>query len=503
MRCTEQIAPHASILPRWPTPLIGRDQERASAHRALLETSIPLLTLTGPGGVGKTRLALAIAADVGTLFADGVRWIDLAPLDHDAAVRTTVMASLGITPRLNQSLLPTLIQHLASRQFLLVLDNCEHVLAATADLAAALLAACPALQILATSRAPLHIRGEHIAPVAPLPLPQLTASQEVLAGNAAVRLFVDRAHAVRLDFVLTATSAQTTAALCHALDGLPLAIELAAARIAVLSPNVLLTQMTDRLVLLSDGPRDAPVRQQTMDAAIAWSYDLLTPTERTVFRALAVFAGSFTLEAMCAVAAGIAAPLPEVVRPFQALVAQSLVQRVADDGAPRFVLLETIRAFALRQLQAAGEEACVRDRHATWFRDATVAQEVWVAVFLPDSNARFDRLAENHANLDGALRWMQTCGNVAGLLELAAELVSYWYLRGHLRDGCAWLEWGLAHAERVSPPLVAHAQSALSHLVQHQGDHTQQRLNSAKRVCVTTERVETTRALFARPPMRP
>ena len=283
-------------LPR--TRFIGREAERASARSLLLDDAAPLLTLTGPGGVGKTRLALAIAEDVAEHFADGVAWVDLAPLNDAALVPMTLANALAITPSPGQSVLEELARHLRVQQMLLLLDNCEHLLPAVADVAAGLLITCPALQMLTTSRAPLHIRGEQVLPVEPLPLPtEDTPSLSALQQNEAVRLFVDRARAVRPAFALTETNAAMVATICRALDGLPLAIELAAARITILSPEALLAQMTDRLSLLSDGPRDAPTRQQAIEATIAWSYELLSPEDQALFRRLAVFSGGFTLEA--------------------------------------------------------------------------------------------------------------------------------------------------------------------------------------------------------------
>ena len=288
-------------LPLARTRLIGREAERGAACTFLLEEAVPLLTLTGPGGVGKTRLVLAIAGDLARHFADGVVWVDLAPLTDPTLVPATLAAALGVTPALNQPLSDTLVYDLQPRQTLLVIDNCEHVLGETAELIAALLPACPALQVLATSRAPLHVRGEQVLPIEPLPLPDLDADLASLEANAAVRLFAARARAVRPGFRLEASNAPVIALLCRHLDGLPLAIELAAAHSAVLSPAALLAQMTDRLRLLADGPRDLPARQQTMREAIAWSYELLTAEEQAAFRALAIFAGGWTLPAAAAV----------------------------------------------------------------------------------------------------------------------------------------------------------------------------------------------------------
>ena len=310
-----------------PASLAGK-ASRPRRRPFLLDEAVPLLTLTGPGGVGKTRLALAIAGDVAAHFADGVVWVDLAPLADPALVPAAVAAALGLRPAADTPIGDVLIHALHPRQTLLLLDNCEHLVAATADLVGSLLARCPALQVLATSRAPLHLHAEQLLPVDPLPLPEDGAALAVVAQNEAVQLFAERTRAVRPAFALTEANAATVAALCRQLDGLPLAIELAAARSTVLSPEALLAQMSDRLQLLTHGARDLPARQQTIAATIAWSYDLLDAGAQALFRRLAVFAGGFTLEAVEAVAASMEDAPRHSATTLEALVAQGLVRRL-------------------------------------------------------------------------------------------------------------------------------------------------------------------------------
>ena len=320
--------PNGATLPVPRTRLIGRKVERATARALLLDEAGPLLTLTGPGGSGKTRLALAIAGDVADGFADGVVWVDLAPLADPALVPATVARALGIVPVAGLPLEEQLERELRPRQTLLLLDNCEHLVEAASDLTADLLHSCPAVQVLATSRAPLHHRGEQELPVEPFPLPLLDDPPAVLSANEAVRLFVERAHAVAPRFALTQANAPTVAAICRQLEGLPLAIELAAARMRLLSPEALLAQMADRLRLLRGGPRDLPARQRTIRDTIAWSYALLTPPQQALFRRLAVFAGGWPLEGAAAVAGDSHSAVHDVLDELGALVDQSLVRRV-------------------------------------------------------------------------------------------------------------------------------------------------------------------------------
>ena len=437
-------APSSSVgdmpLPR--TRLIGRELERETACALLLEEAVPLLTLTGPGGVGKTRLSLAIAQDVAARFGDGVVWVDLAPLRDPALIPGAVASALGLTPAAGVSITEQLAAYLRTRQALLLLDNCEHVLEETGDLAGDLLARAPALQLLATSRAPLRLRGEQVLPIEPLPVPA-TATLSLGEGqqNEAIRLFVERAHAVRPAFVLTQTNVATVAALCQQLDGLPLAIELAAARITMLSPEDLLAQLTRRLHLLGGGPRDLPPRHQTMAATIAWSYDLLAPDAQALLRRLSVFVGGFTSDAVQA-AFSAAPELLEVESSLAALVDQSLVRRIDSDDDPRFAMLETIRVYAWGQLTASAEITRARNAHAAYF--LALAEEAMPYLALTGDPTWLDRLETEHDNLLAALGWLAGSGNVAAIVRLAGVLGWFWYYHGHFQEGRAWLEHALA-----------------------------------------------------------
>ena len=399
------------------TPLVGREPEVAAACAQLRrpggEVGTRLLTLTGPGGVGKTRLALAIAAELAADYAEGVAWVELAPVRDPDLVAAVVARAFGVRESGDQPVAETLVTFIAKRRLLLVLDNLEHVLAA-APLVAQLLAAGPQLTVLATSRTRLRLRGEQELSIPPLAVPGADETQpplEGLAGVAAMRLFTERAQEVLPDFALTAENAAAVAAICRRLDGLPLALELATVRIKLLPPAALLSRLERRLPLLSGGARDLPHRQQTMRDAIAWSHDLLTTDEQAVFRRLAVFVGGFTLEVAEDVGGRFArggevereAP-PSVLDLVASLCDQSLLRPLSPTGSePRLALLETIREYAGECLVASGEEEDTRHAHAACF--LALAERAEPELTGPTQTAWLDRLEVEHDNLREALGW--------------------------------------------------------------------------------------------------
>ena len=438
---TGQASWTLASLPRPRTRLIGREAECAAAHACLLDEATPLLTLTGPGGVGKTQLALAVAYDVGHAFAGGVTFVDLAPVTDPQVLTTTLAAVLDVKQGGHGDLTAGIIAYLRPLQLLLLVDNCEHLLSPVGHLVSALLAACPALQVLATSRAPLQIRGEHRLPVPPLAVPAQDVGLQVLRDAPAAILFEQRARAVEPRFALSEQNAAAVGHLCQRLDGLPLAIELAAARVNLLSPAALLALLSRRLHVLGTGPRDGPVRHHTLHDAIAWSHDLLGPEEQRAFRHLAVFVGGWTLEAASAVCA---LPLPEMVACLDALVNQSLVVRRSEPDAetPRFMMLETIRAFGLTCLDASGEDAEARGRHAAHFRDLIEALDLFYA--FPGDESWLASIAPEEANFRQALEWFSARGDARSLSVLSGGLVPLWITRSQAAEGLRWLERALA-----------------------------------------------------------
>jgi non-specific serine/threonine protein kinase len=429
-----------------------------------------LLTLTGPGGIGKTRLATEIAVELEDEFANGVAWVSLAPIHEPDAVIPAIAASLDIT---GVGVGDRLVRALRDSQLLLILDNFEQVMEAAPRIGE-LLAACRLLQVVVTSRARLRIRGERVLPVPPLsqrhePGSVVRTRDEtshlapLTFHSEAVTLFIERAQAVVPSIEVSEANANVVAEICRHLDGLPLAIELAAARVSHLPLRTLLARMDRRLPLLVEGDRDLPARLQTMRNAIAWSYDLLTPAEREVFRCLAVFDGGFRLDAVEAVARDVMASAhrpeagtPAVLDVLGSLVENSLVRHDPSTiETPRYAMLETVREFAAEQLAASGDEAIARQAHAAYF--LALARQEGLAHFLPDGELRLDALDADRANMRSALTWWEQSRQPEQLLAHVAALGGFWYARVHVREGKEWLSRALEEHDLPRSPEHARA----------------------------------------------
>ncbi len=442
------------------TSFIGREREIADVKRLLFSSH--LVTLTGAGGSGKTRLAIQIANAVSETFADGVWLVDLAPLREPALVPQLVVEVLGLRPTADQPLLETLLSFVRSKQLLLILDNCEHLREACAQLAQGLLSQAPDLRILATSREPLAIAGETIYPVSGLAWPSVNAKLEDnpqdLMQYDAVRLFVERARAISPNFNLTSENARSTVEICRRLDGLPLALELASARVNVLTVQEIAARLNDRFALLTSGQRRGhEPRHHTLRAAIDWSYALLTADEQILLRRLAVFEAGCTLDTAEAICSGEGIAAEHTLDRISSLVSKSLV--IADTigrTQARYRLLETIREYALEKLDEAGETARLRDRHLDLF----LARAEEAAPKLNDAYQQLwlNWLEGEHDNLRAALAWALESGRIEAGLRIAIAITRFWEIRGYVQEGLVWFERLLAQAdERISPAVHANA----------------------------------------------
>jgi predicted ATPase/DNA-binding CsgD family transcriptional regulator/tRNA A-37 threonylcarbamoyl transferase component Bud32 len=456
-------------LPVQMTTLLGRELDVKMACALLRRPEVHLLTLTGAGGIGKTRLSLQIATDLLEDFTDGVFFAPLAAISDPALVMPTIAQVFGLQERGDQPLLNKLKAYLRAKRLLLLLDNFEQILQAAAGLAE-LLAVCPQLKIMVTSRAPLHLQGEHEFAIPPLAVPELAhlSESEILSQYAAVALFLQRAQAIKHDFQLTKANARAIVEMCARLDGLPLAIELAAARIKLLPPQALLARLEHRLQVLTGGAQTMPVRQQTLRNTIAWSYNLLDVREQQLFRLLSVFVGGCSIEAIEAVwgALNNSEEAVSMLDDIASLIDKSLVQQTEQEGwEPRLRMLETIREYGLEALTAAGEREVAHQAHADYFLN--LAEEGEPHSGGPKEALRWDRLEHEHDNLRAAMQWALAQAEASDsryymeiALRLGVALVVFWHVRAHLSEGRNALKRGLARSEGVAPLLRAKALEA-------------------------------------------
>ena len=461
----------ANNLPAQLAGFIGREREIAQVKTALTQTR--LLTLTGTGGIGKTRLALRVAADVMERYPDGVWLADLAPIADPALVPKTVASALNVPEQPRREMTETLMGVLQHKALLLVVDNCEHVLAACRDLTVVLLQKCSNVRLLATSREGLGVPGETLWRVPSLSVPEdphhLQRPQDLVRYDA-VRLFIDRAIAASSGFVVTRENAPAVAQICRRLDGIPLAIELAAARVKVLAVEQIAARLDDRFRLLTGGSRAALARHQTLRAAIDWSYNLLSESERAFLRRLAVFAGGWTLEAAEAICVGGAEEADQVLDLLTSLVDKSLVTVELDRNEARYRLLETLRQYARDELVESQEGAEVQKRHRSWYLD--LAERAEAGIEGPADTVWLNRLEVEHDNLRAAMGWSTTEKDDSETrLRLAATLNWFWECHTHWSEGRRWLETALAASRSFKSSARVKALWGCGNLAWMQGDY--------------------------------
>ena len=458
-------------LPAQTAAFIGREREVAQVSEQLRQSGHRLVTLTGTAGTGKTRLAIQVAAGLGT-FQDGAFFVPLAALTEPEMVERSIAQALGMTEAANRPLRDTLRDHLRDKDILLVLDNFEHLLPA-AGLVAALLAACPQLKVLATSRAPLNLLGEHEYPVPPMSVPGRDAPPEPddLTQYEAVALFVERALEVSPQFALTRENARAVAEICRRLEGLPLAIELAAARIKALSPEAILSRLDRRLKLLVGGKQDLPPRQQALETAIAWSYNLLDDDEKALFRGLSVFVGGWTLEAAEKILPRDEPGKSSILEGMTSLLNKSLLIRTET----RFSMLETIKEYARERLQESGGIEGLEREHARYFKD--LAEEVEPHLVGARQGEWLAQLEAEHDNLRATLAWCLESGNAEWALHLTAALGRFWQYRSYFSEGRVWLKrtldlgFALLHreAKKADETWVHDLESKIARTLHHEG----------------------------------
>ena len=457
-------------IPIQPTPFVGREREAGEVAQLLARPEVRLVTLTGPGGIGKSRLGFEVASRLSWMFGDGIAFVSLSSLTENDDVPSAIAEALGVFESAERSVMGNLQEFLRTRELLLLLDNFEHVVGAGPALSD-LLAACHGLKMLVTSRAALRLRSEYEYEVPPLsipPSPSFDSPEEALEWDA-LKLFVDRAESASSAFQLTRENLPTVTEICSALDGLPLAIELAAARMKLLTPEAMLPRLFHRLQLLTGGPRDVPERQKTLRATLDWDYDLLGEDEQLVFRRLAVFAGGFRLVEAEEVCIFDGDPSADVLEIVESLVSKSLVrQTFVGTGEPRFGLLRTLREYAFDRLEGAGEDDRVRDRHADVY--TAVALEAAPRLRSKDQAEWLDILETEHDNIRAALRWLAKSGQSTKELRLAGSLARFWETRGHLSEGQRWLEGALSRSSDAPDELRADSLDGAGILARSQGE---------------------------------